>query len=834
MLSAITLHTWAARGENFGDQIPLRVVQAALGHRIPVVREEDPRPTGSSAGGRSRPVALVITGGPDPCETPRLLAAMRRHHVIGTFLVVGAKVNAHPELARKILAQGSRLVPYTFTGADPASLPPWRRTAELSLTRHAVEAATGREASHTGAASPAVGMAMVLRDDGHTQVGQFQEQLFTSLAVHSHRLTTTPAVPEARATLLDRTSGTAIKEAQRAGAWVSRLLSWSVIAVIVLEVVQTLALVAGAVVYRRWVRARQARRNTRAPIATPVTVVVPAYNEAAGIEATVRSLASSSHPQLDIVVVDDGSTDGTADIVERLGLPGVCGIRQHNTGKPRALNTGIAHASHPLVVMTDGDTVFEPETITRVVQPFADPTVGAISGNAKVANRGGLTGRYQHMEYVAGFNLERWLFDVAECMPTVPGPIAAFRREALAGVGGAPDDTLAEETDLSMAVCRAGWRVVYAPDAVVWTEAPWQTGQLWRQRYRWAFSVDPGYVETLASVGRVRRERAVRATRPHVPAGIQGGVPAAVSRGRRRHAALPAALPPRPGDHFLLSYFGGRVAALTPMETNAMELPLKPLPLALRVNGLVKDYPRGRAVDGVDIEVRAGECVGLLGPNGAGKTTTLLMCLGAVRPDAGRVELFGRPLSPRGPALSDVGFSSGQLGPARLLTVVEYLTVYGDLYGLRDPATAAWRSLDRFGVRHLARARGDALSSGQKTLIRLVKAVMHHPRMLVLDEPTATLDPDVALRVRRILKTLSTQDGTTILITSHNMAEVEELCARVLFLSAGRVVADGTPEHVAEQFGCADLEGVFLRLAGGHPAGAPHEMPRTREEATAW
>jgi peptidoglycan/xylan/chitin deacetylase (PgdA/CDA1 family) len=550
MLSVITLHTWAERGENFGDQIPLRVVQAALGHRIPVVRAEDPRPTGSSAGGRSRPVALVITGGPDPYETPRLLAAMRRHHVIGTFLVVRAKVNAHPELARQILAQGSRLVPYTFTGADPASLPPWRRTAELSLTRHAVEAATGREASHTGAASPAVGMAMVLRDDGHTQVGQFQEQLFTSLAVHSHRLTTTPAVPEARATLLDRTRGTAIREAQRAGAWVSRLPSWSVIAVIVLEVVQTLALVAGAVVYRRRVRSRQARRNTRAPIATPVTVVVPAYNEAAGIEATVRSLASSSYPQLDIVVVDDGSTDGTADIVERLGLPGVCVIRQHNTGKPGALNTGIAHASHPLVVMTDGDTVFEPETITRVVQPFADPTVGAVSGNAKVANRGGLTGCYQHMEYVAGFNLERWLFDVAECMPTVPGPIAAFRRGGArrrgrcAGrhpgrghrpVHGGVPGGLASRLRTGRRGLDGG---TVADGAAVAAAVPLGL----RRR--------PGYVETPASVGRVRRERAVRATRPHVPAGIQGGVPAAVSRGRRRHAALPAALPPRPGDHF--------------------------------------------------------------------------------------------------------------------------------------------------------------------------------------------------------------------------------------------------------------------------------------------
>lgn len=488
-LSALTLHTYAARGEAFGNQVPLRAAQAALGHRVPVVRAEDSRSASPWAGGRSRPVALVVTGGPDPYETPRLLAAMRRRHVTGTFLVVGAKVNAHPELAREILAQGSRLVPYTFTGGDPDSLPPWRRTAELSLTRHSIEAATGREASPSGTASSAVGTAVVLRDDGGSrpQADQVLGRLVTSLAAHGHRVTTQPGAPGARADLLGRMRGTALREAQRAGAWVPRLLTWSAIAIIVLEVVQTLVLVTGAAVYRRRVRARQARRNTRAPVATPVTVVVPAFNEAAGIEATVRSLAASTYPQLDIVVVDDGSTDGTADIVEHLGLPGVRVIRQHNTGKPGALNTGISHASHPLVVMTDGDTVFEPETITRVVQPFADPAVGAVSGNSKVANRGGPAGRYQHTEYVGGFNLERRLFDVAECMPTVPGPIAAFRREVLTAVGGVPDDTLAEDTDLTMAVCRAGWRVVYEPDAVVWTEAPWQTGQLWRQRYRWAF-----------------------------------------------------------------------------------------------------------------------------------------------------------------------------------------------------------------------------------------------------------------------------------------------------------------------------------------------------------
>jgi cellulose synthase/poly-beta-1,6-N-acetylglucosamine synthase-like glycosyltransferase len=218
----------------------------------------------------------------------------------------------------------------------------------------------------------------------------------------------------------------------------------------------------------------------------PVTVIVPAYNESAGIEAAVRSILASTHP-VEVIVVDDGSTDGTADIVEALGLPGVTVIRKENGGKPSALNAGIQAAGHDLVVMVDGDTVFEPNTVRALIQPFADPRVGAISGNTKVANRGGILGAWQHIEYVVGFNLDRRLFDVAECMPTVPGAIGAFRIEALRNVGGVSDDTLAEDTDLTMALCRDGWRVVYQEDARAWTEAPATLGALWRQRYRWCY-----------------------------------------------------------------------------------------------------------------------------------------------------------------------------------------------------------------------------------------------------------------------------------------------------------------------------------------------------------
>jgi ABC-2 type transport system ATP-binding protein len=235
---------------------------------------------------------------------------------------------------------------------------------------------------------------------------------------------------------------------------------------------------------------------------------------------------------------------------------------------------------------------------------------------------------------------------------------------------------------------------------------------------------------------------------------------------------------------------------------------------ALRACGLVKEYRRGRAVDGVELTVGPGERVGLLGPNGAGKTTTLLMCLGAVLPDAGHVEIFGHRLpGDRVRAMADVGFAAGYLPLPTAVRVLEYLRFFGRLYGLRRPDQAARDGLERFGIADLGRAMGTELSSGQKTLVGIVKAAMHRPRLLVLDEPTASLDPDVALRVREGLRELGAELGTALLVTSHNMVEVEHLCERVVFLSHGRVVADGTAAEITRRFGQDDLEDVFLHLA---------------------
>lgn len=220
----------------------------------------------------------------------------------------------------------------------------------------------------------------------------------------------------------------------------------------------------------------------------PVSVIVPAYNEEANIAATVASLLDTDYPgTVEVIVVDDGSTDGTALVVESIALPAVRLIRKPNGGKPSALNAGIGVARAEILVLVDGDTVFQRDTIRHLVAPLADPRVGAVSGNTKVANRGGVLGRWQHIEYVIGFNLDRRMFDVLRCMPTVPGAIGAFRRSVLARLGGVPGDTLAEDTDLTMAICRTGLRVVYEEKALAWTEAPSSLRQLWRQRYRWCY-----------------------------------------------------------------------------------------------------------------------------------------------------------------------------------------------------------------------------------------------------------------------------------------------------------------------------------------------------------
>ncbi|MDO6416473.1 glycosyltransferase [Sphingomonas sp. BIUV-7] len=220
-----------------------------------------------------------------------------------------------------------------------------------------------------------------------------------------------------------------------------------------------------------------------------VSVLIPAFNEARVIEASVRRVLESEQIGLEVIVIDDGSTDGTSAIVEAAfaGDPRVRLLTLANGGKARALNRGLELATGEIIVALDADTQFEPLTMARLSRWFADPALGAVAGNAKVGNRINIVTRWQAVEYVTAQNLERRALSRFDAITVVPGAVGAWRRSALDSVGGYPHDTLAEDQDLTIAIQRHGWHVRYDIDAVAWTEAPESFGALAKQRFRWAF-----------------------------------------------------------------------------------------------------------------------------------------------------------------------------------------------------------------------------------------------------------------------------------------------------------------------------------------------------------
>ncbi|WP_138966570.1 bifunctional polysaccharide deacetylase/glycosyltransferase family 2 protein [Streptomyces sp. YIM 121038] len=486
-------------------------------------------------------VVLTFDDGPDPRWTPKVLDVLAEHDAHGVFFVTGTMASRHPGLVARMVREGHEVGLHTFNHPDLSYQSKGRIDRELSQNQLALAGAAGIRTSlfrppyssfadamdnaswpvarHIGSrgyltvvndtdsedwkrpgvdeiirrATPADGKgAIVLMHDSggdRSQTVAALGRFLPTLEEQGYRFTNlTEALhaPSAHA----RVSGFALWQGRIWIALVTASEYVTDILVVGLAVIGFLVLgrfalmLALSAIHTRRVRKHGFRWG--APVTEPVSVLVPAYNEAKCIENTVRSLMASDHP-IEVVVVDDGSSDGTARIVEGLGLPNVRVVRQLNAGKPAALNRGLANARHDLVVMMDGDTVFEASTVRELVRPFGDPRVGAVAGNAKVGNRDSLIGAWQHIEYVMGFNLDRRMYDVLRCMPTIPGAVGAFRRSALERVGGMSDDTLAEDTDITMALHRDGWRVVYAERARAWTEAPETVRQLWSQRYRWSY-----------------------------------------------------------------------------------------------------------------------------------------------------------------------------------------------------------------------------------------------------------------------------------------------------------------------------------------------------------
>ncbi|KIF69653.1 bi-functional transferase/deacetylase [Streptomyces sp. AcH 505] len=518
------------------SQVPDDIIEGG-----PVIDSRDKTAKPKSLTIPKHKLVLTFDDGPDPTWSPQVLDVLKKYGAHATFFVTGTMTSQHPELVRRMVAEGHEVGVHTFDHPDLSYQSASRIKWELSQTQLALAGAAGIRSSlfrppyssfadamdnkswpvtqYIGTlgyitvldstdsedwqrpgvskiienATPKHGDgAVVLMHDSGGDRSQTVKALNTFLpqmqkdGYSFDTVTQALGAPSAHTpvTGIDKWKGRAFIGAVSFADRGTDVLIAGLSVVGFLVILRFGLMLVLSFAHSRKVRRRRFRWGAR--ITEPVSVLVPAYNERECIAKTVNSLMQSDHP-IEVIVIDDGSTDGTADIVEAMWLPNVHVVRQENAGKPAALNNGIAHASYDLVVMMDGDTVFEPATVRELVQPFGDPRVGAVAGNAKVGNRNSLIGAWQHIEYVMGFNLDRRMYDLLQIMPTIPGAIGAFRRTALERVGGMSEDTLAEDTDITIAMHRDGWRVVYAEKARAWTEAPESVQQLWSQRYRWSY-----------------------------------------------------------------------------------------------------------------------------------------------------------------------------------------------------------------------------------------------------------------------------------------------------------------------------------------------------------
>ncbi|MGH9969386.1 MAG: glycosyltransferase [Pyrinomonadaceae bacterium] len=269
------------------------------------------------------------------------------------------------------------------------------------------------------------------------------------------------------------------------GAWT---LQWVFLIGIVLGLGRLLFI--GALAFSQWFRSRRRDRAHAGQDYAPfVSVVVPAYNEEPVIRQTLYSLLASEYENFEIIVVDDGSQDRTSEIVresfstnEQVRL-----FRVANVGKAVALNFGLRQASGEIIIALDADTLFAPQTIGALAHRFVDPKLGAVAGNAKVGNRLNILTRWQALEYITSQNMDRRAFASLNCITVVPGAVGAWRSDLLKKAGGFPDDTLAEDQDLTLSIRRLGYDIGYEEDAIAWTEAPDCLRALARQRFRWAY-----------------------------------------------------------------------------------------------------------------------------------------------------------------------------------------------------------------------------------------------------------------------------------------------------------------------------------------------------------
>ena len=500
-------------------------------------------------GDRAKLVALTFDDGPDPKYTPQVLSVLERYHVPATFFVIGENGVAGRSLLQRMVADGDEIGNHSYTHPNMAEESATGIKLELNATQRLIEAYTGRStrlfrAPYFGDAEPTTAgelvPALVAQQQGYTVVGlhadpgDWMKRSAEDIANRSvdaiehpaagssanvlllhdgggNRAETVKALPQIierleadgyrlvpsstlaglkRDDVMPEVKGWDLAAVRIDVATFSLLavllagLNWSFFFAIALGVIRAVGLTGLALVPDR--RAVPPLENGYHPL---VTVIIPAWNEERVIESSVRRILASDYGAMEVIVADDGSKDRTSEVVAAAfgDDPRVRLMTMVNGGKASALNRALAVASGEIIVALDADTQFEPKTITRLVRWFENDRVGAVAGNAKVGNRVNLVTRWQAVEYVTAQNIERRALTRFAAIMVVPGAVGAWRRSALAEVGGYPEDTLAEDQDLTIAIQRRGWKVCYDEEAVAWTEAPETLGALSKQRFRWAF-----------------------------------------------------------------------------------------------------------------------------------------------------------------------------------------------------------------------------------------------------------------------------------------------------------------------------------------------------------
>ncbi len=495
--------------------------------------------------GDPRLVTLTFDDGPDPEWTPKILDILKAYNVKAAFFIVGKQAEDNPEIIKRIVAEGHELGNHTYTHANLGEITPNQITIELNATQRLLESITGRSTTlfrppYNADSRPTnvkeltplkwvqdeLGYLIVLENidpEDWSRPGadeillRIKDQRTEGNIVLLHdaggdRRQTVAALPKIIEYLRERGDEIVtlsellhiprdelMPPVPASDQKVVRLVTsagFSIWRRVELFVWAFMICATGLVVLRglviAWLASRHHQRKAQeaSDFAPPVSIIIAAYNEEKVIERTLRSVLDTDyHGGLEIIVVDDGSKDGTAQVVEKMGRLDhrVRLSCQPNGGKSVALRKGVEEARSDILVFLDADTHFDRRTIGALVAPLADDAVGAVSGHAEVGNLRTFLARCQELEYTCGFNLDRRAYAVWNCITVVPGAISAIRRSALEAAGGFSLDTLAEDTDLTLSMHKAGFKIAYAHAALTYTEAPETFSTLAKQRFRWAF-----------------------------------------------------------------------------------------------------------------------------------------------------------------------------------------------------------------------------------------------------------------------------------------------------------------------------------------------------------